>query len=235
MIPTCAGKRAGSRLQSGRFLATVMLMPERRESSDARAVRVRSRLTTAVRELLSQTPIHAITVADVLRRAGVSRPSFYRHFTDLDDVALTIFREDIQQVLATTVAPGLHETQVPPRVLALAAFADEHRAVFAHLRGAAVYWQALDEIREALRPPTRDFAALLLSAESPPPSGRRRDLLAALLRGSLIESIRERLEADDRPLGHGPRQSPEAWAEDLWASTVRLLDDRGPGPRNTDG
>lgn len=44
------------------------------------------RITDAVFELMSTTDIPDIKVVDVIRRARVSKSTFYRHFTSVDDV-----------------------------------------------------------------------------------------------------------------------------------------------------
>jgi AcrR family transcriptional regulator len=47
------------------------------------ATRSRAALLDAARELLEQRPASEISIKDVVDRAGMSRPTFYQHFTDL--------------------------------------------------------------------------------------------------------------------------------------------------------
>ncbi|MEQ1894843.1 MAG: helix-turn-helix domain-containing protein, partial [Planctomycetota bacterium] len=53
---------------------------------DARARRSRERLGDALVALIQEKPFDAITVQDVLDRAGVSRSTFYAHFRDKEDL-----------------------------------------------------------------------------------------------------------------------------------------------------
>ncbi len=49
-------------------------------------------LTTALLQLLETKDLSDITVAQVVRRAGVSRMAFYRNFDTLDDILIAYFR-----------------------------------------------------------------------------------------------------------------------------------------------
>jgi AcrR family transcriptional regulator len=56
---------------------------------DARVRRSRDRLGDALVALIQEKQFDAITVQDVLDRAGVSRSTFYAHFRDKDDLFLS--------------------------------------------------------------------------------------------------------------------------------------------------
>ena len=64
-------------------------MAARAHSSDPRAERVRARLREAAFALAHEGPVDALTVGDIVGRAGVSRQVFYRHFRDRDDAVAT--------------------------------------------------------------------------------------------------------------------------------------------------
>ncbi|KAA9008026.1 TetR/AcrR family transcriptional regulator [Histidinibacterium aquaticum] len=53
---------------------------------DLRRRRTRSRLQAALRSLLSEGPLSAVTVEELTRRAGVTRPTFYSNYSDLSDM-----------------------------------------------------------------------------------------------------------------------------------------------------
>lgn len=55
---------------------------------------VDNEITHAVFQLMKTTDIPRIRVADVLRLAGVSRSTFYRHFESVDDV-VKVFEDDL--------------------------------------------------------------------------------------------------------------------------------------------
>jgi len=53
------------------------------ERLDPRTARTRAALVAAATDLLDEVDAYAITVQDVVARAGVTRPTFYAHFGDL--------------------------------------------------------------------------------------------------------------------------------------------------------
>jgi AcrR family transcriptional regulator len=59
---------------------------------DVRALRTRHRLVTAYRELVADGS-GGISVSSVVKRAGVTRSSFYAHFSDASDLAVAALAE----------------------------------------------------------------------------------------------------------------------------------------------
>jgi AcrR family transcriptional regulator len=62
--------------------------PKKKQAAkaDARVVRTRNQLGNAIIELMQQRPFEEITVQHVLDRAGVSRSTFYAHYTGKEDL-----------------------------------------------------------------------------------------------------------------------------------------------------
>src|SRR5262245_35421101 len=56
---------------------------------DRRVRRTRDLLGSALVQLIQEKAFDAITVQEVLERAGVSRSTFYAHFSDKDDLLLS--------------------------------------------------------------------------------------------------------------------------------------------------
>jgi AcrR family transcriptional regulator len=75
---------------------------------DARVRRSRDALGSALVELMLEKPFGAITVQDVLDRAGVSRSTFYQHFDDKDDL-LTSDADEFFEGVSTALS--LHRDQ----------------------------------------------------------------------------------------------------------------------------
>lgn len=76
---------------------------------DPRAERTRHLIFGAVAQLMSIGAVNA-SVMDIVRGAGVSRSSFYAHFSSLDDVASELVRTQfahIEPVAPDSVAPAL--------------------------------------------------------------------------------------------------------------------------------
>lgn len=59
----------------------------------------RERLADAFWECLEETPLEKITVADIVKHAGVNRNTFYYHFADINDLAAQALKE-------TALKPG---------------------------------------------------------------------------------------------------------------------------------
>jgi AcrR family transcriptional regulator len=97
----------------------------RRVSGDERE---RAILATAER-LLVERPLHAISVDDLARGAGISRPTFYFYFGSKEAVLLTLLDRVVAETRTTrrTAVEGLHDA--PSRWRAtIAAFHDTFRA-----------------------------------------------------------------------------------------------------------
>jgi AcrR family transcriptional regulator len=72
---------------------------------DARVARTRDRLGDAIIALILEKPFDAITVQEVLDRAGVGRSTFYAHYKDKDDVLISEVDEffaDVSMQIATS-------------------------------------------------------------------------------------------------------------------------------------
>jgi AcrR family transcriptional regulator len=140
----------------------------------------RRRILDATRELLRDRPFAALTVGDVMARAGLTRTVFYRHFDtlaqmapellpDSDDPLLDqVLRGPADELIAAMVAGlvGLYADN-GQWLRALAAAADADPEVAAQLERALIGPRQLFErlLTEAPNPPEdpREFALLLMS------------------------------------------------------------------------
>jgi len=77
----------------GRFPAGVRTLPP-----DLVRVIQRERLLAAMLGTVTETGYRALTVQDVLSRAGVSRPTFYEQFADKEDCFLAAFDASVAQL-----------------------------------------------------------------------------------------------------------------------------------------
>lgn len=82
-------------------------LPRGRSSLPASAVRAvqRQRLLTATIAAVAEQGLGHITVADIVRRAKVSRAAFYAHFTDKEDCFLAATDYGGNLLVAATIAP----------------------------------------------------------------------------------------------------------------------------------
>lgn len=65
---------------------------------EKRKLSVKEYIKTAFLQLLSNKPFHEITITDIVKRAGVSRVSFYRNFNNIDDVIISIIYSFNQKI-----------------------------------------------------------------------------------------------------------------------------------------
>ena len=73
---------------------------------DPRVKRTRKLLEEAFKELMKEHRSGEISVADVTRRAGVNRATFYAHFTDIHHFATEVLRESFGLALRENVRSG---------------------------------------------------------------------------------------------------------------------------------
>src|ERR1700744_301612 len=78
----------------------------------------RHRILAAARELLLDRPFAALTVGDVMARAGVARPVFYRHFEGLPQLAPELL-PDSEDPLVDQVLRGAPEDLIGTMITGL--------------------------------------------------------------------------------------------------------------------
>jgi len=66
---------------------------------DRRTVRTVAAIEAAAREALLEIPLDELTVAEVCRRAGVGRPSFYTHFASIPELVARTLTAEIDDEL----------------------------------------------------------------------------------------------------------------------------------------
>jgi AcrR family transcriptional regulator len=74
------------------------LVQQSKRKLDRRVQRTRDQLGDALVALMQEKPFDAITVQDVLARAGVGRSTFYAHFRDKDDLFLSDADEFLEAI-----------------------------------------------------------------------------------------------------------------------------------------
>jgi AcrR family transcriptional regulator len=170
---------------------------------DARVRRSRDRLGDALVELVQEKPFDAITVQDVLDRAGVARSTFYAHYRDKQDLLLSDADEFFEHMSLALVRAGERSTRLLPV-----------RELFGHVAEMGDFVAALREsgkLEEVLELGRAHFArgiaerlARLLDARSLPERTR------SLLSGSLAGALLALLTAWSRS---GEREAPERMDE----------------------
>ncbi|MFJ7158219.1 TetR/AcrR family transcriptional regulator [Streptomyces sp. NPDC101118] len=88
------------------------------DEGGARAARTRDRLRTALLAECAERPLAEITVAALVRRAGVGRATFYLHYTDVPDLAVDTCADLARQAVDALHAwRGVPDPAAPPEPL----------------------------------------------------------------------------------------------------------------------
>jgi AcrR family transcriptional regulator len=177
--------------------------------NDPRAERTRARLREALLEECAQRPLEEVSVAALVRRAGLGRATFYLHYTDLRALAVDACAEIVRDAVEALHAwRGTPDPAAPPPALtefftAVAPRAALYRTLL-HKGGSGPLGDLLHrELRERSRR-ERELAgapapALIASA------------VAATFAGVLADWLHGLIEAD-----------PEAVAAHVWRLLLAL-------------
>ncbi|MFJ2552017.1 TetR/AcrR family transcriptional regulator [Microbacterium sp. NPDC087591] len=123
-----------------------------RSSSDRRVTATRSRLFDAVRDLAAEGA--EITVRSVTERAGVSRATFYTHFSGVDDLALHLQEQafhDIAEESRPRDGAALDATLMERSQRALIAHYAAYRSLYAAAFAVAVPRGAESRVAELMK------------------------------------------------------------------------------------
>ncbi|MGW1885293.1 TetR/AcrR family transcriptional regulator [Streptomyces sp. NPDC001970] len=178
-------------------------------SGDPRAERTRARLRRALLEECAEGPLAEVSVAGLVRRAGLGRATFYLHYPDLDALAVDACAEIVRDAVEALHAwRGVPDPAVPPA--ALTSFFGRiapHAALYRTLLREGGGGPLGDLLHRELRARSRDERAL---AGAPEP-----DLIAsavaATFTGVLADWLHDRIPA-----------SPDAMAARVWRLLLSL-------------
>jgi AcrR family transcriptional regulator len=81
----------------------------KQDKQDRRSQRTRQLVTSAMMELLAEKRYEAITIQDILDRAGIGRTTFYTHYFDKEDVHASMMEQMLERM--TQELPTRHPGQ----------------------------------------------------------------------------------------------------------------------------
>jgi AcrR family transcriptional regulator len=70
----------------------------KQDKQDRRSQRTRQLVTSAMMELLTEKRYEAITIQDILDRAGIGRTTFYTHYFDKEDVHASMLEQMLEKM-----------------------------------------------------------------------------------------------------------------------------------------
>ncbi len=178
---------------------------------DRRIRRTRDRLGDALVSLMQEKPFDTITVQDVLDRAGVSRSTFYVHYSDKDDLLMSDADEFFESI---SMALSVHQDQ-SDRVAPV-------REFFAHVGEVPRFFNALvasGKVHDTLALARGHFARGIERRLAELPRGRgippaNRPAMAFALAGSLLSLLTWWL---DRGKRESPAQMDEIYHQLVWS------------------
>jgi AcrR family transcriptional regulator len=167
-------------------------------AGDRRVRRTRANLQRALIELVAEQDLSAISVADVVDRADVSRSTFYDHYRDVHELAEVACASMIDDMLApltavdpTATGPSNPGEDPNPAVTAFFTHLAEHAGLYRSLLGPTGSARVIEHVRQ------RTTAAARLSPLLPAPDDTAqrgetdapdlsRDVPAAFVAGALL-------------------------------------------------
>ena len=138
---------------------------------DPRARRTRDTLGDALLALMAERHFDSITVQEVLDRAGVSRSTFYSHYTDKQDLFLSDVEEFFQHVstlLVRSKAPARRIAPVRELFTHVADVPELHAALVASGKAADVRELGVEYLARSIEDRLRNANTPLLPAEFRP-------------------------------------------------------------------
>jgi AcrR family transcriptional regulator len=155
---------------------------------DRRVTRTRLALAGALSRLAVTKGMAALTVAELVREAGISRSTFYAHFNGKADFVSRSFAGMIR-------AMGRHDGS--GRLLPAQAFT-EHLAGQRDFGRALRQWAEVQLMLRAGEIEMRSVAAANLARRRPDLSATERETVATFLAGGLMGLVRAWMESDGR-------------------------------------
>lgn len=123
--------------------------PKRAMPTDARQIRSRKALNSALLALLEERSFDQLTIREITARAGTGYATFFRHYPDKEALLSDIATDEIGNLLAMTV-PVLYESNSYESTLALCRYVAEHSRLWsALLTGGAAAIVRVEFIRQA--------------------------------------------------------------------------------------
>lgn len=106
--------------------------PHLSTATDARAVRTREALRTALLELLEERPLDQVTILDIASTAGIGYTTFFRHHPSKESLLNDIAAEQVRNLIGLSL-PMMQGTDIRMAALTLCRYVDEHRALWTTL------------------------------------------------------------------------------------------------------
>lgn len=168
-------------------------------ATGVRAHEYRARLLAALSEVISEEGYAGMTVADIVRRARVSKRTFYEQFETKEDSLLALYEAQTERVLDAVRAAMRSAPSAEERMEAgVRTYLETLQSRPGHVRTLTLEILHLGERGLATRRRAmRRFADLVLREIEDAPAGTRQsDAIATALSGGVNELVLEAIEED---------------------------------------
>ncbi|MFD1958742.1 TetR/AcrR family transcriptional regulator [Novosphingobium panipatense] len=129
---------------------------KREAPTDARQVRSRNALTSALLALLEEKPFDQLTIREITARAGTGYATFFRHYPTKEALLADVAAHEIEDLLARAI-PALYAANSFESTLELCRHVHEHAMLWSALLtgGAAGSSGRSSSARRSASPPLR--------------------------------------------------------------------------------
>lgn len=192
----------------------------RSREDDPRFQRSLAALLEAVASMIEETPVSDLTITHIVKRAGVTRPTFYQHFANVPEAARTVAMDRLREALPVAVA-DFHDGMtaerlrdwVKARALPVLTHLDAHRLFYRRVlddaTNVAFFGEILAFIGSRMIP--QIFDAALQNGKA------SRDDLQTMLAGGMMCLVIRWLREEPR------RTTPDAMALRIGEITASLV------------
>lgn len=151
------------------------------EKTDARKVRSRDALHTALLGLLETKTLEQISIREISTAAGVGHATFYRHYPSKEALLNDLAADEIQRMVALSL-PVMHTADTSTACLTQCRYIDQHRTLWTTLLTGG----AAPTVKEELLRIAREVAATM----PPAPNARIPQELSTILTvTAMIETL----------------------------------------------
>lgn len=185
-------------------------MARRSGSSDPRAVRTHQVITEAALRLVREKRVEEISIAEIVKMAGVSRQAFYEHFEDRDDAVATAVREMSADRLRELDFRPSDNMSVRDVMSPLLQILVEERPLYENLHLGPVQDRAIQSARDALTPSCRVLAQDVCSATGEAYAEDDVEDTTRFLVGGVVEILVGWMR-DDIPLDVAADRAERSW------------------------
>jgi AcrR family transcriptional regulator len=183
----------------------------------------RERIVAAATELVRTTPYAALSVDEVMRRAGLGRTIFYRHFDDLGDLILRAAREAVEELYETQrvlggARIGAEPAEVRRAIEPVVAVYERHGPLLRAIAEAAAADEQVSADHRALRDRFDALVERALRRVWPPTTSAPADLAET---ARALNHMNESYLTD--AFGREPRVAPEVAVQtltEIWDAVI---------------